>query len=209
MWLGAYRMRGKGELQYDGRRPDGGWHAHGYFRCGLTVVLNGRLCRRYLWKRRWRRVADGRTVCSRPPDDLALRHCALVVLIELWSWLDGADGVLRAQSVLGAEDLRPSPRTVQRWLRNLLVAPMALQQPIREAIIERSEPRPVELIFPSGLSPPGGLTRRCWADRPGVEQLWRAIAMLLGGAIALGVAAPVLLAEARGRRHTETTKTMF
>ena len=155
--------------------------------------------RRVLWKRRWLELATGRTVHSRPPDDAAsVWLCTLVVIIELWAWLDGP-GVIRSESVLGEQDWRPSRRTVQRWLSRALAAPMAFQQAIRRELIERNEPRPVELLFPSGLPPPERLSRRCWSNRPGVERLWRGIAMVLGGALELDLAVPVLLAEARGR----------
>ncbi len=207
-WLSVYRVRRGGDLQFDGRRPGEGWHAHGYFRCFRWVFDRGRLVRLTVWKRRWR-SAEGRTTHSRPPDDLGLRHCALVVFVELWMWLDGPVGLVRARCLGAPADRRPSTRTVQRWLRALLRASLDVQQRIRETIIERCEPRPAEHLFPGGLPPPESLLRRRWADRPGVEQLWRAIAMLLGGAIALEVAAPVLLAEARGRWRPETSQPLF
>jgi len=198
-----YRRRADGDFQYDGDRPAEGWHGHGYFPKWLWVLAHGRLRRVRIWKHRWRLRHDGATRHSRPPDDLAgLGFCTLVVALKLWAWLDGDRGVHQSRQALGDLETRGDPRSVQRWLRRLLPHAMAIQQAVRLAVIERCEPRPVEQLFPSGLSPPDHLSRRPWRDPSGTNQLWRALALLLGGAIELSVPTTVLLAEARGRCGT-------
>lgn len=163
-------------------------------------MVGGHLGRVWLRKQRWLDPATGRTCHSRPPDDVPWLHfCTLVIALKLWSWLDGGRGVASAPAgVLDLQD-RPSARTAQRWQARALPYAMEFQQAIRLAIIERCEPRPVETLFPGGLSPPDLLMRRSWRDPPALDKLWRALALLLGGAIRLSVPAAVLLAEARGR----------
>ena len=201
---GVYGHRGE-DLTYEGARPGAGWHRHGSFRRRLLTVIGGHLRRVWLLKQRWREVATGRTCHSRPPDDLPWLHfCTLVVALKLWSWLDGGRGVQKAPAVVEDVHDRPCPRTVQRWLTRALPHAMGIQQAIRLAVIERSEPRPVETLFPGGLSPPEALLRRRWRDPPALDKLWRALALLMGGALGLSVPAAVLLAEARGR-WDETT----
>lgn len=180
-------------------------HAHGSFPRRMWVLDRGHLRRVRLHKARWLDPVTGRTCHSRPPDDLPRLHtCLLVVALKLWSWLDGGRGVQHPREVIGALEDRPVPRTVQRWLARAQPYAMEIQQAVRLAIIERSEPRPVETLFPGGLSPPGHVVRRPWRDPPALDKLWRALAMLLGGALGLCIPAAVLLAEARGR-WDETT----
>jgi hypothetical protein len=198
-----YRRRTGGDLQFDGVRPAEGWHGHGYFPRWLWVLARGRLQRMRIWKHRWRPRRGGPTCHSRPPDELAgLGFCSLVVVLKLWSWLDGGRGVHQSQQVLGDLEMRGDPRTVQRWLRQLLPDAMVIQQAVRLAVIERCEPRPLEQLFPTGLSPPSRLVRRPWRDPSGIDKLWRALALLLGGAIRLDVQVALLLAEARRRCDT-------
>lgn len=201
---GLYRERADGSLQYDGVRPGSEleWHAHGYMERLLVAKPDGG--RVVLWKRRWLSTADGaspRTVHSRPPDDLAsVWFSATVVVLKLWAWLDGAAGLYTYAEPDCVRQLGGSRRTVQRWLGRAL--PLATQtlQAIRRAVIERSEPRPMEQLFPRGIPPPEKLRRRHWRVPASVYNTWQACALLLGGAIALNVNAPVLLAEARGRQ---------
>ena len=194
-----YRRRSDGDLQFDGARPAEGWHGHGYFPRWLWVLAHGRLRRVRIWKHRWRPRRGGATCHSRPPDELAgLGFCTLVVVLKLWAWLDGERGVHQSRQALGDLEARGEPRTVQRWLRRLLPHAMEIQQAVRLAVIERCEPRPLEQLFPTGLSPPDRLVRRHWRDPPPITILWRALALLLGGATRLDVQVALLLAEARG-----------
>jgi len=204
---GVYGRRRDGDLTYEGPRPGEGWHRHGSFRRRLLTVVGGSLTRVFVQKQRWLEVATGRTCHSRPPDDLPWLHfCSLVIALRLWSWLDGGRGMASAPSVVVDAQDRPCPRTVQRWLARALPHGMEFQQAIRLSIIERCEPRPVETLFPGGLSPPGHMLRRPWRDPPALDKLWRALAMLLGGALGLCVPAAVLLAEARGRWDETTVR---
>jgi hypothetical protein len=120
-------------------------------------------------------------------------------MLKLWAWLTSDVGLCHYDEVSVGLKKHGSHRSVQRWLARALPHALKIQQHIREAIIERSEPRPMEQMFPRGLSPPEGLLRRRWQDPHAVVTLWRGLALLLGGASRLDVPTTVLLAEARGR----------
>jgi hypothetical protein len=195
----VYSRRPGGDLCYDGVRPGPGWHGHGHFPRRLWMLEEGRLVRRRLWKQRWRDPRTGSTVHSRPPEDAAqVWSCTLIVLLKFWAWLDGG-------SLLGGHEVVPelvthgSFRTVQRWLGRAVARADEVLHYIRVAVIERCEPRPVEHLFPSGLSPPERLLRRHWRRPREITRLWQALAWLFGGSIALSTPAALLLAEARGR----------
>lgn len=179
-----------------GTRPAGGWHIHGWTEAHPWAVVEGRRQRITVRKRRWRRDDRSATCHSRPPDALRLRSDALLVVLELWCWLDAAVGLHR---YVGPFDDGPARRTVQRWLHRALPVAAATQHALRFAVIERSEPRPLEMLFPRGLSPPESLRRRRWRDPPSVWTLWRGLAILLNGASKLGISCAPLLAEARRR----------
>lgn len=207
---GLYRVRSNGDLQYDGVRPDDGWDAHGYFSRQLWMLVEGRPIRRRLWKRRWLSLDEGRTCHSRPPEDIpSLRSCTVIVVLKLWALLDSAAGLHTSPEVLPALEGHVSPRTTSRWIRRALPRALELQQAVRRAVIERCEPRPIERLFPAGLSPPRGLQCRRWRDPSAVATLWRAFAVLLAGAIELSVPAALLLAEARGRCGTPGSSSLF
>ena len=196
---GVYRHRVDVGLQYDGVRPGLGWHAHGYFPKGLWMLRRGQLVFRSVWKRRWRLIGTNTTCHSRPPDDPAFVHfCTLIVVLKLWAWLSSGMGLHHRQQPSDPIP-RGSTRTVQRWLRRALPRSEDIQQAIRLAVIERSEPRPVERLFPRGLSPPQELVGRGWKDPSSVTTLWRALRILFHGSKALSIPLTVLLAEARGR----------
>ncbi len=195
-----YVQRPDGALQYDGARPGAGWHAHGYFAVGLWVLAQGVVRRVVLYKRRWFEPALRVTCHSRPPDDpLGARSSTLVVFLALWAWLSSDAGLHRHDPVFPDIDGCGSRRTVQRWLARVRPYAMAIQQAIRLAVIERSEPRPVERLFPQGLSPPRGLLRRRWKDPRPVGRLWRALVIAIQGSLATSTPLSILLAEARGR----------
>jgi len=200
MLSSGYRRRPDGSLQYDGERPGARWHAHGYFAVGMWMLADGVVRRAVLYKRRWL-DPDAKVTChSRPPDDpVGARSSALVVFLALWAWLSCGAGLRTYESVFPDLDLAMSRRTVQRWLRRALLQARKTQQAIRMAVIERSEPRPVERLFPQGLPPPRGLLRRHWKDPLMVGRLFRALVIAVAGSIALQLPLPILLAEARGR----------
>jgi hypothetical protein len=207
---GHYQVRADGDLVYQGQRPGPEWHAHGYFPRLLWMLVRGTERRVRIWKRRWLHLDSGGTCHSRPPDELpSLGFCSLILVLKLFSWLDGPRGVHHAPQVFDGLTTCGDPRSVQRWLRRGLPHAMTLQQALRLAVIERCEPRPVEHLFPGGLSPPEGLSRRRWKDPPSVERLWRALAIVLGSAIELDVPTPCLLAEARGRWRPQKGSMQF
>ena len=189
---GPYARRPNGDLQFDGERPGDGWTAHGYFDRSIIVLDHGRLITKTLWKRRWRFDGTNTTCHSSPPDDLPfIRSCTLVVILAVWTWIGSAYGLTR--HVMPA-----SHRTVQRWTSRALAVAVDVQHAIRFVLIEKCEPRPVEDLFPGGLSPPEAILRR-WRDPSVVCILWRAFALAIGGASKLEIPLPVLLAEARMR----------
>ena len=198
----GYRRRGQ-DLQYDGERPGAGWVAHGYFARWLWVVSSTGPLRLRLWKRRWRDKGSGGTTHSRPPDELGrLSVCSLTFALLVFSWLSAVGGAAHHQAAApGLEQLR-SRRTLQRWVRRSAPRTLESQQAIRLAIIERSEPRPMERLFPAGVSPPEQLVLRPWRDPQATGILWRGLAMFFTAAVRLTIAEPVLLAEARRRSAT-------
>jgi hypothetical protein len=198
---GLYARLPGGDLCYDGVRPGSGWHGHGHFSRRLWMLEDGQLVRRRLWKQRWRDTTSvpRRTVHSRPPDDAAqVWSCTLIVLLKLWAVLDGGS-LLAGHEVVPELVAHGGFRTVQRWLGRAVARAGEVLHYVRLAVIERSEPRPVEQLFPSGLDPPDSLLRRRWRRPLEIRGLWQALAWLFGGAIALSTPAALLLAEARGR----------
>lgn len=202
---GVYRRRPNGDLQFDGVRPGEEWYAHGYFPRRLWVLDGGVLVRRRMWKRRWLDPEMGETCHSRPPDDAAqVWSCTLIITLKLWAWLDASQGGgAGAPEIVDVLEEHAHVSTVTRWLHRAAARALEIEQAIRRAVIERSEPRPVELLFPGGLSPPEELLRRRWRCDPSeIGSLWRAFAFLFGAAIQLSIPAACLLAEARGRMST-------
>lgn len=196
--LNSFVQRPDGSLEFSGERPGADWHGHGYFGRWLWVRKSGSTVRIRLHKRRWLHREQRRSCHSRPPMEVGrLSVCALVLALELWAWLTSDRGVHTAPSPLPAQD----PRTRQRHLHRLLPRALEIQQAIRRALIERSEPRPLERIFPGGLPPPATLKRK-WSAPATVETLWRALALLLEGSAGLVVPAALLLVEARRRDVT-------
>jgi len=124
-------------------------------------------------------------------------HAALlVVFVRLWGWLCSGRGLYGNTHVLR----RPgAPRTLQRWLRRLLRRGVAWQQALRTAAVERLEPRPLERLFPGGLSPPEAVRRRRWKEPDAAYFIATACAFLVDVAAATGTSMTTLLAEARRR----------
>lgn len=202
----VYRRRRGGDLQFDGARPGADWIAHGYFRRRLWMLEGGWRIQRCIWKRRWLRRGAGETCHSRPPEDAPqVWSSTLILVLKLWERLDSPRRRVGHQPLVPDLHEHVTDRTVQRWLRRAQVRALEVQQAIRFAVMERCEPRPVEKLFPSGLSPPERLLRRRWRDPTEVGELWRALAILFGGAVELGISCSLLLAEARGRSGSERT----
>ena len=210
----VYLPRPDGSFVFGGERPgDGHWHGHGYFSRALWVLRDGAIVRIRLWKHRWRLVGTTTTCHSRSPEELpSFEASVLVVVLVLFAWLDSGQGASsreRSEPIAGMQESCASRRTMQRWLHKLAPDATKIQQANRRAVIERSEPRPVEILFRGGLPPPKDLLRRRWKDLPSVTALWRAFAILFRGALGLDVPVALLLAEARGRWSDPKTETDF
>ena len=197
-----YARRRNGDLQFFGTRPGSGWQGNGYFARNLVVLDAGRLRRVRLWKHRWWHPTEG-SCHSRPPDEVdRLSVCLLVYVLALFGWLSAPCGLHRHEPIFEDFQVTPSRRTLQRWLQRALPAALETQQTYRLAVIERCEPRPVESLFPAGLSPPEGMLQRHWLDPPLAAILWRAFALITGAAVKLRIPLALLLAEARGKEAT-------
>jgi len=183
-----------------GSRPEGDWHGHGHFARWLWTFDGGIPRRVTVHKRRWRLKGSNETCHSRLPCEVGGRKVTMLVLVLLlWTWLDGVGGLhYKRQAHDEVLDV-VCRRTVQRYLRVLQPHALTFQQLVREAVIERSEPWPVEHLFPRGLSPPARLYHLSWPHPNKVRQLWTAIGFVLGASLKLQITAAVLLAEARGR----------
>ncbi len=210
----VYLPRPDGSFVFVGERPsDGHWHGHGYFPRALWVLRDGYIVRITLWKHRWLLVGTTTTCHSRSPEELAsFGASVLVVVLVLFGWLDSGQGVSsrgRSEPIAGMQESCASRRTSQRWLHKLSPDALKIQQALRRAVVERSEPRPVEILFRGGLPPPKDLLRHPWKDPPSVAALWRAFAILLRGALGLDVPVALLLTEARGRWSDPKTASNF
>jgi len=196
---GVYDVVGEA-LVFRGERPGAGWHAHGYTSKKLVLLADGQPRRWSIRKQRWLRYGTTETVHSRPPDDPALvRSCTLVIVLALWSWLDGERGIHRREEILPALSGLVSTRTVQRWMARALNDALDIEQTIRLAVIDKCEPRPIDNLFRGGLSPPPSLVRRHRRNPLPASTLWRAFAILTRSALHFDLSISPLLAEARGR----------
>jgi hypothetical protein len=194
----------KGGIRFDGERPGERWHAHGWFVTQFVVFNNGIFEKLELWKRRWKDTVSGRTCHSRPPDDIGcIRVSAVVLMLVVFVVLNGEHEITRYEEdfplLEKGEDPPRSPRTVQRWLARAFPRALTLQHAIRLEVIQKSEPRPVEQLFPGGLPPPDRLLKRRWKGKDQALFLWKGLAWLFSGAVALETPVAVLLAGARGR----------
>lgn len=193
-----YEREPDGRRVFRGIRPGDEWVGHGTFARMLFTLRGGRLVRITVHKQRWRRRGTTETCHSRPPDDLAsVWFCSLIVATSLWGWLSSDVGLHHHEPVLDALRESPSTRTVQRWLRRALSHADETATALRRAVIERSEPRPMESHVGGGLSPP----HRRWGSSSAVWPLHSGLSLLYEGAAALDVHVSLLLAEARGRQH--------
>ncbi len=196
----VYERESDGRLVYRCERPGPEWVGHGTFARGLRTLVDGECRRIVVHKQRWRRRGTGETQHSRPADDLgSVAFCSLVVITALWGWLSSDRGAHRHEPLLPGLSERPSRRTLQRWLARAQSHADETALALRRAVIERSEPRPMESHIGGGLSPP--MARRRWADPSAIAKLHSGLCLLLQAAVALAVPVCVLMAEARGRQH--------
>ena len=187
-----------GTWSFEGTSPGAGWHRHDWRLRRVLVLRGGRFEHRTVARRRWLLHGTTQTRLDRSPDEMGgVQVVLLVVLVKLWSWLSSDQGLQTYDEVVPALEAHGSRRTVQRWLHRLLPAAVQLQQALRTAVIEVSEPQPVERLFPGGLSPPAAVRRRRWKDLDATYSLATGLAFLFDGACALSTSATALLAEAQ------------
>jgi hypothetical protein len=175
--------------------PSGSFHAHGRYRRWVKTIRKFALTSVRVWKHRWLCLCCGRTMSTGPPDVLPhIPLCTLVVVVLLWSYLDGEKGTHNAFP----EELEHSvgARTLARYLKRAKALCLKTQQAIREVLIEQKEPRPWEECFQRGLSPPQSLVHRHREPSPAAK-LWRALSMLLQGSQVLSVSPCLLMARAK------------
>lgn len=193
----GFEVRANGVWRYPGVRPGTDWHAHGWFTANLPELKDERLVRLRVDKPRWLHPATNRTVHTPPPGTLGVHYSGLVVVLQLFAWLDASVGLHRFDALFGALDDRPSRRTVQRWLTRFQPRALELQQHARRVVLTyRDEPRSLDMLFPGGIPPPPALRRRPWREPHRVGQLFRALAMVLGAAVAMNVPVALLVTEA-------------
>lgn len=174
-----------------------GWHAHGAFPSTHRDLDGGQLVRLPVKKPRWLHPATNSTVHTPPPGSLGVHYSGLIVVLQLFAWLDAAVGVHTFDALFEALDDAPSRRTVQRWLARFQPRALVLQHRARRKILDyRDGPRSLDTLFPGGIPPPPALRRRPWREPGRVGQLFRALAMVLGAAVALKLPAALLVTEA-------------
>ena len=96
-------------------------------------------------RRRWRLFGTTTTRQDRSPDEAGgIRSTLLVVLLKLASWLLSGEGLHvydEAPPILDPLGCRP---TVQHWQQRIFPDAARVQGALRTAVVERSEPQPVE-----------------------------------------------------------------
>lgn len=191
-------------LRFEEPRPGPGWHRHDWKRRTLHVFGDGGPVLVIIERRRWRLVGTGITRLDRAPDEVRWAKASLlVVLLKVASWLLSGEALLEyTERPAGLTNLG-ARRSVQRWRRLLAPSGARLQSALRTAVIERSEPQPIENLFPGGLSPPEVIRCRRWKDPEALYRLANGLSFLVFGAAALCTSTTVLLAEARRRLHTQ------
>lgn len=154
------------------------FHAHGWTEKHLTTLRRGEFVRVLLHKARWRCVFCGATLHSRPENDLPyVRSSTLVVVLFLVaSLVYGRDRGFNALPDTSSEVI--DIRTVGRWFRRACDVSVYTHQFTREAVLERCEPRPVEELFRSGLSPPPEVLRRPWNELQPISRVWSSLTMI-------------------------------
>jgi len=204
---GAYSCVPKRPMICDKCESDSGsFHAHGRYKRWLKTMKNWVLTRVGVWKHRWLCLCCGRTMSTGPPDVLPyVPLCTLVIVILLWSYLNGKRGL--RNSIPGELSDDTTARSVARYLKRAKSVCLKTQQAIREVLIETKEPGPWEECFFSGLSPPESLIRRHRRDPSQAVTLWRALAMLLVGSEVLSASPCHLMA--RAREKAEQRKSRF
>ncbi len=171
------------------------YHAHGSFLRWLKTYIEGRIKRIRIRKPRYMCLMCGHTFSLHPPEGIPYKPtCNLLIVIFLWSYLTSSMGMHNCLPGELSEEV--SVRTVTRHLKSAKAIALETQQFIREVLIEKLEPRPVEELFSGGLDPPESLLQRQAKEPKKVSTLWRALYMIHQGAKALSIDPRTLLAWA-------------
>ena len=172
------------------------YHVHGGFFRWLKTFVDGQIKRIRLRKPRFLCLACQKTFSLNPPEVIPYkRYCSFLIVLCLWSYLVCASGIHHCLPGEFSEDI--SARTVARHLSLAKALAVETQQAIREVLIRKTEPRPVEDLFPGGLDPPESLRRKQSKEADTAGMLWRALSMLRQGAQALSIDPRTLLAWAQ------------
>ena len=130
----------------------GRYHSHGGFLRWLRTFVDGRIDRIRLRKPRYLCLTCHQTFSLDPPEVLPYkRYSSFLIVLCLWSYLVSMAGMHHCLPGAVSEDI--SARTVARHLSLAKALAVETQQAIREVLIRKTEPRPVEDLFPGGLDP--------------------------------------------------------
>jgi len=174
---------------------EGRYHSHGGFLRWLKTLVDGGIERIRLRKPRFLCLTCGKTFSLHPPETIPRKsYCSFLIILFLWSYLASSEGMHQCLPGEFSEDV--SARTVARYLWSARRVATETQQFIREVLIQRIEPRPVEELFPGGLDPPESLRRKQSKEPDTAWSLWRALHMLRQGAQAIPIDPRTLLAWA-------------
>lgn len=214
-WLSLLRSRGPfnsgnvfrlGEIYvYRGEPPEdcprcgsseGRYHCHGGFLRWLKTFVDDQIQRIRLRKPRFLCLSCQKTFSLNPPEVIPYkRYCSFLIVLCLWSYLVCSSGIHHCLPGAFSEDI--SARTMARHLDAAKHVAQETQQYIREVLIRKMEPRPVEELFPGGLDPPESLRRKQSKGPDTATTLWRALSMLRQGAETLSIDPRTLLAWAK------------
>lgn len=197
--LAALRLSGfvvddRGIWHFHAERPSEEWHVHGAYVATPLDLDDGRVATLRVAKPRWKHRETHATVHSEPPSDLGGRYSGLIIALQLFVWLDSGVGLHSFDALFPDLALRPSLRTVQRWLARLAQWP-AFETDARRAVLAHFEPRSPDILT-GGIPPPAARRPRPWRDPAVVWRLHRGLAMVLGAAVAVNVPAALLVTEA-------------
>jgi len=173
------------------------FHRHGYYKRFLMTIRSCHPVRLEIRNLRWLCTRCMLTVSFLPPDIIPYkRYCTLTIFLMLWLYvnhLSGYHGRFQPQTSLL---MQWSPRTLARYVRIAKHRALVTHQFVREVILDIGEPRPLEAVFRSGLSPPESLLSRNRNDRTRISILWQTGAMLLVARKTFSITLSILLARA-------------
>ena len=140
-------------VRYRAERPGPGWHAHGTTSKLVWVSDATRLQLLLLIKQRWLHVETGATRHDRPVWDIPGSPYGLdLVFVMLYVWMTTPTDLPTMSSP--QEPQRPVTRTLKRWLARFSPDAPRWVHAIRQELISRVAPRPLEDLIPAGGIPP-------------------------------------------------------